>query len=52
MLKTMIEKLSIKMKKGSQKPGASASADVCPRHSAFAVGDCWRLLAIVGAIFS
>jgi hypothetical protein len=67
----MNEELSIKMKKGSQEPGASArlpakalvrhslggggsatvGADACPRHSAFAVGTCRRLLAVVGDIF-
>jgi hypothetical protein len=44
----MNEQLKIKMKKGSQEPGASAPAPL----SAFAVGGCWRLSAIVGDIFS
>jgi hypothetical protein len=49
----MLEELRIKMKKGSQEPGPSAPADVCPATcipcpSAFGVGDCWRLSAIVG----
>jgi hypothetical protein len=46
--RTMNEESRIKMKTGSQQPGPSAPADACPRPSAFAVGDCWRLLAIVG----
>jgi hypothetical protein len=48
----MNAQLSIKMKKGRPEPGASAPADVTPRYFAFAVGGCWRLLALVGAIFS